>query len=345
MSPSTERVTEVGPATRPGNQPGQARVVRPSREQRLHRSVAVALPSVDDLIERDDDEADIDPYLDIPEELEPDDPDEPTSSFPVAERDGRRRPTPSISFSDFTGWAGRPDPGAGSHGRVSAAPTSSVPGLRIRVTHNTTTGQDRDDVAAVDADDDLDAIAAAVGGIQYAAVVANGQAEAYDALVPMTQKTLAETAGLDEPSVSRRRRAVVQCPWGLVPLEFFCWKKSTTALRAADARALAGILLAEPAITDLASARRVAETIGHTAEEVRRLADALRHQVRVLRVLLHQLPLVNGMASALAMIDIEELEATLNDSVEAALGAALTARGKGLVRLGLAGAFAGLEVQ
>lgn len=341
MSPSPERVS-TGPVTTPDHQPGRERGRTPSREQRLHRSVAVAPPSADDLVERDDDEAELDPYPDIPEELEPDDPDEPVQDSALSDGMGRRRPVPMISFSEFTGWDTGSHRDLGRDQGVTASPTSSVPGLRVRVAHTAAVGADRDVLAAADADDDLDAIAAAIGETQYAAVTARGSAEAFDALVPMTQKKLAEVAGLDESAVSRRRRTVIECPWGVVPLEFFCWKKSATAWRAADARALAEILLAEPAISDLAAARRVAASLGNTPEAVRRLADALRQQVRVLRVLIHQLPLVNGTASALTTIDLDELEATLNASVEAALGSPLTDRGKGLVRLGLAGAFKGL---
>ena len=132
-------------------------------------------------------------------------------------------------------------------------------------------------------------------------------------------------------------------PVGPGALAFFCWKKPGTTLSTTEVRALAEILLAEPSTTNLAAARAVANTVRYTQEDVKLFADALRQQIPVLRVLLTHLPLVNAMAAALVIVDIDELEARLNEAVMTTLTKAFTKRGKVLLQLGLAGAFSGLE--
>ena len=218
MSPSTERVsakTDTATEIRPGTATATGRA--PSRAQRHSRSNAVAPSSADDRVERGDDDIDIDPYPDIPEELEPDDPDHLDPWWSLDETRRRRLAGPQHLLLNIR----RLGPPPGSPGRrqvrASPSPTPSVPGLRIRITRNQGAGADLDDVAAADADHDLAAIASAVGHGQYQAVVAGSQAEAFDALTPMNQKRLAEESGLGEYSISRRRRVIIECPWGLAP--------------------------------------------------------------------------------------------------------------------------------
>jgi hypothetical protein len=61
--------------------------------------------------------------------------------------------------------------------------------------------------------------------------------------VPLEQKELAETASVAADWLSRRGGLVVQCPWGLVPIEFFWWKKPTSTEFLRDATRHAMIMV------------------------------------------------------------------------------------------------------
>jgi hypothetical protein len=338
MSPSTEPARGRDPDSERDVGLARTKGVAPTLGQRLQRTIAAAIPPPDERADLEDDEFDDDPFPDVPEELEPVDEEEPRLE-PTERTDptGRGLSPPAISFSEFAGWSTRSTSPGGSH--LGARHPS---GLRIRLRRSGASSPDRDEVAAADAEEDLAAIAHAIGGYQYAAIVARDQAGAFSALRPMTQRALARRAALGESAISRRRRIIVECPWGLTPLEFFFWKKGSTVFDVPDIRALARVLLEEPDVSDSAASRRVAELARGIPKDATRLADALRHQVPVLRVLLAQLTQVNAMASSLPFVDLDELEATLGSAVESTHGGHLAARGKTLVRLGLAGAFVGL---
>ena len=77
--------------------------------------------------------------------------------------------------------------------------------------------------------------------------------------------------------------------------------------------------------------------------EAARRADAIRKQVPVMRSLLPVLPTLDLLGRSLADIDLEELDRIVDDLVLRECGRHLEKRGRGLVRMGLVGAFAGME--
>lgn len=324
---------------------GIARGVSPSRAQRLGRALASGLSTSDDHWDLEEDVVDPDPWEDLPEELEPSDPDEPADGFPIDGRTGRHRPMPSITFAAFAGWANRPDPLLARHIRRPSSGMPTAPGLVVRIAGVPGGGPDHDEVAVAEVEANLAAIANALAARQFAAVTAGTSSEAFDALIPMTQRSLAEAAGLNEAAVSRRRRSIVECPWGQAPLQFFCWKrKSDMGLHALEARRLVEIIIAQPRLAAAVTGRLVAEEFLTDESVVAKRADALRKQVRVVRsVLLPQLGRFNTMAAALPLVDLDELTRQMDEELRRHQHPELRERGMGLVRLALAGTFVGLE--
>lgn len=319
----------------------------PSLGQRLSRTLANSPSTDDDHWDHEEDVVDPDPWDELPEELEPSDLDEPADGFDIDSRAGRRRLMPSITFASFTGWADRPDPLAAYHVGRASSRSPSVPGVTFRIAGVPSGGPDYDELAVAEVEANLAAIAAALTARQFAAVTAGTSSQAFDALVPMTQRMLAEAAGLNEPAVSRRRLSIIECPWGQAQLQFFCWKrKSDMGLHPSEARRLVEILIAQPRLAAAAAGRLVAEEFLADESVIAKRADALRKQVPVVRsVLLEQLGRFNTMAAALPLVDLEELTQQMDKELRSHDDLELRRRGMGLVRLALAGAFAGLETE
>jgi hypothetical protein len=205
--------------------------------------------------------------------------------------------------------------------------------MQIRIVTIPGGGPDRDEVAANEVQSELAAIAKALAEHQSAAILASSRLDAYDELQPMTERALADAASCDVAALSRRRRSLIDCPWGLVPLEYFWWK-GHDGLRVAEARRLVSLLLKQPGITDLAAAAQVvAANRFADPEKARRRTDTIRKQVPVVRAILPHLDLLNSWSAAFPFVDEEELEQQL--------GLTPSVRGRGLVRLALVGCFAG----
>lgn len=324
-----ETVKAVGPETRKG----------PSRTVRLARALASGLLNQDDGRDREDDDYEPDPWDELPEELDPDDTDALTDDDyvddvddkPLVPRSARSRPI--ITFSRFSGWSQRP---GALTAHALGRPTRSAPrapGMQVRTAATPGGGPDRDEVAASEAEAELEAIAQALADHQPSAILASNRLGAYDELQPMTERALAEAAGCDVAALSRRRRSLIACPWGVVPLEYFWWKRHD-GLRVAEARRLVSILQDQPRTANLAAAAQVvaADRLADP-EERRRRTDTIRKQVPVVRAILPHLDLLNGWSAAFPFTDEEELEKQL--------GLTPGVRGKGLVRLALIGCFAG----
>jgi hypothetical protein len=208
-------------------------------------------------------------------------------------------------------------------------------GMQIRIVTTPGGGPDRDEVASGEAEAELAAIATALAEHQPTAILASSRLSAYDELQPMTERALADAAGCDVAALSRRRRSIIECPWGLVPLEYFWWK-GHDGLRVAEARRLVALLVDQPRIADLAAAAEVvaAERLADPQER-RRRTDTVRKQVPVVRAILPHLDLLNSSSAVFPFIDEEELEQQL--------GLTPKVRGKGLVRLALIGCFVGRD--
>ena len=325
-SNTNETLKTVGHETRRG----------PSRTVRLARTLASGLPVQGDSWDSEDDYNEPDPWDEPPEELDPDDTDALTDDDPGDEKPltaWSRRPSAIITFSEFSGWGQRPDP---LTSRVVRRPTRSAPtarGMQIRIVTIPGGGPDRDEVAANEVQSELAAIAKALAEHQSAAILASSRLDAYDELQPMTERALADAASCDVAALSRRRRSLIDCPWGLVPLEYFWWK-GHDGLRVAEARRLVSLLLKQPGITDLAAAAQVvAANRFADPEKARRRTDTIRKQVPVVRAILPHLDLLNSWSAAFPFVDEEELEQQL--------GLTPSVRGRGLVRLALVGCFAG----
>jgi hypothetical protein len=304
--------------------------VVPSRLLRLNRALA-ALTEQAPL--RSDRHTEDDPWPEVPEELEPVDED------PVQEDDlvyiGERRRRPVITFSRVSFWAPPDD-------AVPADPYAVDAGLRITI-YRPAIGWSDDPWTSEIVGDELQRIAAALDHLQARALRAQSREEAYVRLERITQKTLAAEAEVDESTVSRRRREIIEAPWGLAPLEFFWWKRDR-GIDLIEAQLLVQLLRSDPGLEDRGLARRVAEKVASPTETVHR-TDAIRKQVPVMRSLLPLLPTLNLLSEALAEFDLEELDSIVSEVVRNESGNALDKRGRGLVRLALAGAFTRLEEQ
>jgi len=141
--------------------------------------------------------------------------------------------------------------------------------------------------------------------------------------------------------LSRRRREIIEAPWGLAPLEFFWWKRDQ-GLDLLEARLLLQTLRSSPQIEARSAARQVAEVVAVPSEVANRI-DAIRKQVPVMRSLLLLLPTLNLLAAALPHVDLNDQDVLVEQTVLSATGRALDNRGRGLVRLALTGVFVDLE--
>lgn len=317
----------VKPATVTATTTEVGRGNSPTRLLRLNRALAVLAERA---ALRDGAPSD-DPWPDVPEELEPVDED-------ALDEDeflyiGGRYRNPMITYSRASAWA--PPPGA--------VPTDSfavVGDLRMTV-RRPMIGRNDDPWAGELVGVELQRIAAALDHLQGKALRATTRPEAFVRLEPMSQKRLAEEASISTSVLARRRREIIEAPWGLAPLEFFWWKRSN-GLDLVEARLLVKVLRSEPELEARAVARRVAEVVAAPSETSNRI-EAIRKQVPVMRSLLPLLPTLNLLAGALIDVDFDDLDRLIEEAVRNESGNALDKRGRGLVRLALAGAFVAVE--
>jgi hypothetical protein len=309
--------------TRPGKK------ARPSLDQHLSRVLAALSPTPGDYEDDDPDEQETDEYEDAPEELEPVDEDEPEGEdhwgapnrglFPSIRFVPRTRPRLRGSYADLD-----EEEHSQSLAIIVASDPSEASGSEL--------------VGRLQGEQTLRAIGTALARLQRSAITARDMPSAYDALEPMTQRQLGKASGVTETVLSRRRNMLVEAPWGIVPLSFYCWKKAGGALSSGEATMLAQLVVAQPDASDLLIAREVAAAVC-SPDDVAARADALRKHVPAMRVLVAFIPRLNTASHALALADIDELEANINEDITAAIGADLKKRGKGLVRYGLVGAY------
>lgn len=304
----------------------------PTRDQRLSRLAVVLAEQAPMRDAREDED---DPWPDIPEELEPIDDDAIDDDDQMSS--GRFLRHPLIVYSRAANWA----PPAGA---VAAESDDTEGDLRVTVRDPQGGPREHDPGTLAIIHDELHRIAAALDRLQGRALMASTRVDAVASLTLMSQRDLAVEAGggVDEPKVSRRRRAIIEAPWGQVPLEFFWWRRSD-GLSVAEARELIAELRRNPTRPALAIARCVAEAHSHSAA-VKTRADAIRHQVPQMDALLTFIPTLNMLSHRIAEVEREELHAVVDKAVFDQTGVHLNARGAGLVRLGLAGAFEGIEV-
>jgi hypothetical protein len=298
------------------------RRVSSTRMLRLSRALSV-LAEHEALRDRDQDS---DPWPDIPEELDPVDHEatDDADFFYAAKR--RRRP--AIAYSRASLW---PAPA-----NASPADPFAIEG-DLRVTIHRPLAGDSDSSASDLVADELQRIAAALDQLQSRALRASSRPEAFECLEPMSEKTLAQRAAVSPSVLARRRREIVEAPWGLAPLEFYWWKRER-GLDLIEGRQLARVLWSEPDLGDRAVARRVAEQTAAPAEVAHRI-DAIRKQVPIMRSLLPLLPTLSLLSRALTEVDLEELDDLIGEALNSESGHTLDKRGRGLVRLGLVGAF------
>ncbi len=310
-----------------GTQTTTGKRVSPSRLLRLNRTLAVLAEQMPILVESGND----DPWADVPEELEPFDDD--ALDEQELRTVGERRPRPAIVFSRAPAWAPPTD--------ATPAERHAVHGdLRVRVLRPDP-GPNRELWT-----DDLDGgelarVAWAIDHLQGKALRSSTRAQAFVDLEPMSQKRLAEEAGLSTSFLARRRREIIEAPWGLAPLEFFWWKRSQ-GLTLVEARLLASVLESSPELEARAAAKQVAEELAAPQDVVSR-TDAIRKQVPVMRSIIPLLPTLNLLSGALTDIDFEDLDEFVDEAVRTESGSSLDKRGRGLLRLVLAGAFADEE--
>jgi len=272
-----------------------------------------------------------DPWLDVPEELEPVDDDALDEDVSLYENERHRRP--AIIYSRATPWTFPAD-------AVPADPYAVESDLRVTV-HRPMTGRTDDPWAGEIVGEELQRIAVALDRRQGRALRATSRPEAFVGLEPMSQKQLAEEARISTSVLSRRRREIIEAPWGLAPLEFFWWKRDQ-GLDLLEARLLLQTLRSSPQIEARSAARQVAEVVAVPSEVANRI-DAIRKQVPVMRSLLLLLPTLNLLAAALPHVDLNDLDVLVEQTVLSATGRALDNRGRGLVRLALTGVFVDLE--
>lgn len=299
---------------------------RTTRAQVLGRTAAALTEHAPS---RTDSSAGDDPWDDVPEELEPIDEDAlEAEDFVYTEQ--QRRGRPAIAFHHAPRWT------APSH--ASAADPGALAGdLRITVRDPVALSPD-DDVATLElVRDELMRIGVALERLQGRALLADSRPDAVLRLTAMTQKKLAEEAAVSTSVLSRRRREIVEAPWGLVPLEFFWWL-GQPGLDADEAQALIRELRSNPTAKALAIAQRVAQRCTAPARSELR-ADAIRRQVPVMRALLPLMPTLVALSDSLTRVPLSDLEETVEQAVFDRTGQRLSKRGRGLVRLALAGAF------
>lgn len=309
-------------ATRTGTSTTTAKRVSPSRLLRLNRTLAVLAEQVPILNQDQDD----DPWPDVPEELEPIDDDALDEEDLRPARERRRQP--AIVFSRVTTWAPPAD-------AVPAEPYVVHSDLRVRVRRPDMRSNDEPWTDDLDGGE-LQRVASALDHLQGRALRAASRAEAFVCLETMSQKRLAEEAEISTSFLARRRREIVEAPWGLAPLEFFWWKRAQ-GLNLVEARLLAQVLKSSPDLEARTAARRVAEVVA-APHEVASRTDAIRKQVPVMRSLLPLLPTLNLLSGALTDVDFEELDDFVDEAVQTESGSTLDRRGRGLLRLVLAGA-------
>jgi hypothetical protein len=303
--------------------------VAPSRSLLLDRTLALLTEHEP---ARPDGDSDVDPWHDVPEELEPLDEDAVEGDDFVLDR--RRSLRAAITFSAAPSWPLRPDV-------VPSRPHDCGGDLRVTV-RSTPQRSDDDPFTADLVRDELRRIGAALDQLQARTLRAASRAEAFVLLEPVSQKRLADASGISPTVMSRRRREIIEAPWGLVPLEFFWWKRAN-GLDLVEARLLAELLDADPDIEARAVARRTAEAVAAPSMVAKR-AEAIRKQVPVMRSLLPLLPTLNLLSRALTEVDLEHLEFVVKEAVRSESGHELDDRGRGLVRLALAGAFIDSDV-
>lgn len=308
--------SERGPDTTLGKRPSPTRLLRLSR-------ALVNLAEHEIPRDRADDD---DPWPDIPEELDPVDDDavEDEDFLPGV----KSRQRPAITYSRATPW-----PVAGD---AASADRFSDSDLRVTVRRPArSAGSDpaTEDLAA----EELQRIAAALDDLQSNALRASSRLGAFECLEPISEKQLATQAAVSPSVLSRRRREVIEAPWGVAPLAFYWWKRKD-GLDLTEARLLARVLQREPELEDRTVARRVAEHSAGPVEVAHRI-DTIRKQVPIMRALLPLLPTLNLLSETLTEIDPEEVD----ELIEAALGSrssdGLARRGRALVQMALVGAF------
>ncbi|WP_460359123.1 hypothetical protein [Mycobacterium sp. ZZG] len=332
---STDRRREVAPAIGRATERGadKARGTKPSLGHLLSRA---AVTLAEQVPSRDAHDSYDEPWPDVPEELEPVDDDAvDDEDFDVG---GTYTQRPMIVYSRAAPWV----PPASAR----SAESDGIDGdLRFTVRSPQDGLRNHDPATVAIIVDEIHRIAAALERLQPRALAARTRIEAVRKMMPMQQKELAAEFGdpkTTSPLLSRRRREIIQAPWGLVPLEYFWWFKDD-GLSVVEARDLITELRTDADRPALAIARVVAERHSLPGVVATR-ADAIRHQVPQMRALLPFVPMLNILSQKVIQAERENLEKMVDEEVLQQTGLKLNKRGAGLVRLGLAGAFEELDL-
>ena len=291
----------------------------------MHNSVTIAVTAetrnaidgtVDDLVRPDD--------LVLDDPLVEEDPDFPNGDLE----------DPATAAEEGE-WVGEISPGQRAGIRVEIAFSVGASGqIEAEVLALSGSGDPLRDRGRVERHERLLRTAAALIKVQPAAIRAASLDEAYLALVPILQEQLAthvdpvsKASSSQGPSVSRERRVYVSMPSGVVPLEFFHWRKEGD-----DARTEAVVVYlwnggyrnGNPVPSKLELRTRIADQVGLTVDTVS------RHE-RVLRDLRDRWFVIEDHQSRWPEVDDEEARRDL--------GSAQT-RSETAVRLALIGVLA-----